>query len=154
MTSSPLCPAPTLHLHVLLVHVEEQGDVLLGVGRVALPDTQVIKFLTIYILMRDSIWDGKLKTYEQSVWFPCCLPISIDPIIGLKLMRSEGIRLKHRRTSGNWMEIKIPQSCQVMNRNRYLYTREDYPEARRLELTKLDTEFSAVDLRVDLLLAW
>ena len=29
-----------------------------------------------------------------------------------------------------------------------------YPEARRLKLTKLDTEFSVVDLSVDLLLAW
>ena len=47
MTSSPLGPASSLHLQsVILMHVQEQGDVLLGVGGVTLSDTQVIKLLT------------------------------------------------------------------------------------------------------------
>lgn len=47
MTSSPLGPAPSLHLQpVILMHVQEQSDILLGVGGVTLSDTQVIKFLT------------------------------------------------------------------------------------------------------------
>ena len=46
MTSSPLGPASPLNLHpVILMHVQEQGDVLLGVGGVTLSDTQVIKLL-------------------------------------------------------------------------------------------------------------
>ena len=47
--------------------------------------------------------------------------------------------LKHVKS---WTEIDIFTHGKII-----------YPEARRLELT-LDTEFSAVDLRVDLLLAW
>ena len=47
MTSSPLGPASSLQLHpVILMHVQEQGDVLLGVGGVTFSDTQVIKLLT------------------------------------------------------------------------------------------------------------